>query len=74
MFRKLMHPKKRNHWTFINSTGLRHSVIVADTPEEAKKRFKEICIKEGQKWKYYNYTLNYNYLQLDFLKKERENA
>ena len=71
MMNQLIHPPKKNHWLFKNSTGLRERVIVADTPEEAKKRFKEICIKENTKWKYYDYTLFYNYLQKDFLKKER---
>jgi len=70
----LINTRKRNHWLFRNSTGLRERVIVADTPEEAKKRFKEICIKENAKWKYYNYTLFYNYLQQDFLNKERANV
>ena len=51
MFRKLMHPKKRNHWTFTNSTGLITRTIIADTPEEAKKKIKELVISEGQKLK-----------------------
>ena len=77
---KLMHPKKRNHWTFRNSTGLRFRTIIADTPEEAKKKFKKLVISEGKKWHYYDYSLGYNYLQQDFLKmeqqkkKERENV
>ena len=36
---KLMNPPKINHWRFTNSTGLRQTIIVADTPEEAKKIF-----------------------------------
>tara|TARA_Y100000356_G_scaffold11569_1_gene8255 strand:- start:36 stop:257 length:222 start_codon:yes stop_codon:yes gene_type:complete len=71
---KLMNPPKINHWRFTNSTGLRQTIIVADTPEEAKKIFKEKCIKDGQKWKYYDYSLGYNCLQQDFLQKERDNA
>ena len=70
MFRKLMHPPKRNHCIFINSTGLRTRTIIADTPEEAKKIFKELVISEGKKWHYYDYQLNYNCLQQDFLQKE----
>ena len=71
---QLIHPPKRNHWTFINSTGLRTRTIIADTPEEAKKKFKELVISEGKKWHYYDYSISYNYLQQDFLEKERENA
>ena len=67
---QLMHPPKKNHWTFRNSTGLRTRTIIADTPEEAKKIFKEIVIKEGKKWHYYDYQLHYNCLQQNFLKKD----
>ena len=43
---QLMNPPKRNHWRFTNSTGLRQTIIVADTPEEAKKIFKALPADE----------------------------
>ena len=70
---QLIHPPKRNHWTFRNSTGLRTRTIIADTPEEAKKKFKELVISEGKKWHYYDYSIFYNHLQQDFLQKESKN-